>query len=189
MVFFTADEHYGHPKIIKYCDRPFTNVKQMNKALIENHNDLVKDRDYVYHLGDFCYHKLENVKSIIKKLKGRHVFLKGSHDNWLGSKAVTRIEGVIRDGILVPWSWRPGEIYIVLDHYAMLRWPRSHYNSWQIFGHSHGKLQCSAKQWDIGVDNNMYAPVSWERLKQIMSRQPNNPNYIDEDFNKEMRVV
>lgn len=45
------------------------------------------------------------------------------------------------------------------------------------FGHSHGKLTREAKQFDIGVDNNNYYPVSWEKIKQVMADKPDNPIY------------
>jgi calcineurin-like phosphoesterase family protein len=67
---------------------------------------------------------------------------------------------------------------IIVDHYAMRRWSRSHYNSWQLFGHSHGKLEPSGKQWDIGVDNNNFYPVSFNQLKKIMKERPDNENLV-----------
>ena len=53
-----------------------------------------------------------------------------------------------------------GDIHIVVCHYAMRVWPRSHYNSWMLYGHSHGKLAPQRKQWDIGIDNNNFYPIS-----------------------------
>ena len=47
-VFFTADEHYGHGQVIAYCQRPFASLEEMDEALIERHNALVKKKDLVY---------------------------------------------------------------------------------------------------------------------------------------------
>jgi calcineurin-like phosphoesterase family protein len=192
MIYFTADEHYGHPDIIKYCNRPFRNVSEMDKQLIANHNKRVRKTDTVIHLGDFCVHTWDVVKvrRFIRKLNGKHIFLKGSHDNWLSQHSKTRLEGVIRDGKFLDWCWRTGETYLVLDHYAMLRWPRSYFNSWQLFGHSHGTLHPEAKQYDVGVDNNLYFPVSWDDIKLIMKNKPDNPNYVKEiKLPKKLRIV
>jgi calcineurin-like phosphoesterase family protein len=60
----------------------------------------------------------------------------------------------------------------------MRTWARSHYNSWQLYGHSHGKLEPIGKQWDIGVDNNNYYPVSFDQITEIMKTRPDNPNLI-----------
>ena len=62
-------------------------------------------------------------------------------------------------------------------HYAMHVWPRSHYNSWHIFGHSHGALSLPGKRWDVGVDNNNYMPVSMSQLRIIMDKKSDNINY------------
>jgi calcineurin-like phosphoesterase family protein len=69
---------------------------------------------------------------------------------------------------------------IIGSQYAMRVWPRSHYNSWQLFGHSHGKLEPKGKQHDIGVDNNKYSPVSFPEIRNIMASQPDNFNLVSQ---------
>ena len=51
--FFTADEHYGHANIIKYCGRPFTSADEMDAEIIRRHNEMVGPKDVVVHAGDF----------------------------------------------------------------------------------------------------------------------------------------
>lgn len=52
----------------------------------------------------------------------------------------------------------------------MRTWERSYHGSWQVFGHSHGRLEPIGKQWDVGVDNNNFYPVSFDKLSSIMSK-------------------
>jgi len=163
MIFFTSDEHFGHANIIKYCNRPFKSVEEMDEELIRRHNLVVSNQDVVIHVGDFTTRYEPSI--YVCKLNGHPVFLKGSHDKWLHDTP-TIWEGTI-DGQ-----------YIVACHYAMRVWPRSHYNSWQLYGHSHGKLEPIGKQWDVGVDNNNFTPVSFEQLKVIMSNRPDNFNLV-----------
>jgi len=68
MYFFTADEHYYHKNIIKYCNRPFANVENMNRALIGRHNEVVSNTDTVVHAGDFTLAKRVYVWSQNQKL-------------------------------------------------------------------------------------------------------------------------
>ncbi len=155
MYFFTADQHYGHNNIIKHCNRPFDSVEDMDKVLIDNHNSVVEDRDIVIHVGDFCWHKKKDkVSKYIKQLNGQHIFIKGSHDYWLKDRFI--------------WEKKIEEQWVVACHYAMRTWSRSHYGSWMLHGHSHGRLDHMKNQWDVGVDNNYYTPVSFDELDIIM---------------------
>ena len=53
-LFFTSDPHFGHTNIIKYCNRPYENAKEMNESLIENWNRVVPEDGVVFCLGDFA---------------------------------------------------------------------------------------------------------------------------------------
>ena len=167
MYYFTADEHYGHEAIMMYCDRPYKDVESMNKSLIQNHNAVVGVNDITIHAGDFCWYKRrEQAQKIIRQLNGNHVFLRGSHDHWMP------------DSYKAVWSRMIDGHYVMVCHYAMRVWARSHYNSWMLYGHSHGQLEPRGKQHDIGVDNNMYYPVSFDRICEIMKDREDNFNLV-----------
>lgn len=169
--FFTADQHFNHANIIKFCSRPYTCVEEMDESLINNHNEVVSPNDVVIHAGDFTLIKNQKKihKNYIHRLNGQHVFLEGSHDYWLKNTSRKNIWGKEFDN----------DIYIVVCHYAMRVWHRSHFNSWQLFGHSHGNLPPIGKQHDIGVDNNNFYPVSFEEIAEIMKHREDNPNKIE----------
>jgi calcineurin-like phosphoesterase family protein len=57
-------------------------------------------------------------------------------------------------------------------------WAKSHYNSWQLFGHSHGKLEGVGKQMDIGVDTHNFYPYSLDEIRTIMKTKPDNSNLL-----------
>ena len=78
--FFTADEHYDHTNIIKYCERPFASVEDMDAEILKRHNELVGSQDVVIHAGDFTLAKKPIAGNYIQHLKGTHIFLKGRHD-------------------------------------------------------------------------------------------------------------
>ncbi len=46
MIFFTGDEHFGHKNVIKYCNRPFSDVDEMDREIIKRHNEVVGDAKY-----------------------------------------------------------------------------------------------------------------------------------------------
>lgn len=167
MYFFTADEHYWHRNIIEYCSRPYADVVEMNEAIIANHNSIVGQSDTTIHAGDFALCQKEDAEKIIRRLNGKHVFMNGSHDRWMQE---------MNKWHLIQIKFQGQRVYIC--HFCMKTWPASHYNTWHLYGHSHGALGPVGKSWDIGVDNNNFFPLSEDDVIKIMEDRPNNFNYI-----------
>ena len=167
--FFTSDTHLGHYNIIRYCNRPFKTADEMDEKIISNWNSVVKSKDTVYHIGDFCF---GDAKDYLDRLNGHIIFVQGNHD-----KPLQRILSPLE----LPFK-RAASIngqYIVLSHFAMRVWDKSHFNAWHLYGHSHNTLPSSGKSFDVGVDAWNYYPISFEQVKKQMSLQPNNPNWIE----------
>lgn len=80
MEYLIADTHFGHEKILSYCNRPFKSIEEHDRALIENWNEVVSEGDTVYHLGDIFLCSAEREKEIASQLKGTKLLVKGNHD-------------------------------------------------------------------------------------------------------------
>ena len=172
MYYFTSDEHYGHRNIINYCNRPFSSIEEMDETIIQNHNNIVTSQDTVIHIGDFCLasRKYEYVKQeYIKKLTGNHIFIPGSHDYWLKRDPVRQSH---------IWQKSINKQQVICCHYPMLTWPASHWGSWLLFGHSHGKTNGVGKSIDVGVDVRRFKPISFEQIAEMMKYKPNNVNQM-----------
>lgn len=81
--WFTADLHFFHKNVIQYCNRPFNNIDQMNKKLIENYNLFVKEEDTCYFLGDLAMlgsSQIIKLTNIINKMNGKKILILGNHD-------------------------------------------------------------------------------------------------------------
>ncbi len=183
MIYFTADLHLGHANIIKYCNRPFANVQEMDEAIITRWNETVGPTDQVYILGDLTLGQYTEAVNYLCKLSGAIYMQPGSHDRWLDQQAASWPEHVtvipplysLETPTEIAPKHSPGfPLLIVLCHYAMRRWDRSHYGSLHLFGHSHGGLgrQPIGRSMDIGVDCWDFRPVSLETVKKVLLAQP-----------------
>lgn len=179
MTFFTSDTHWGHTNIIKYCKRPFASCKEMDACLIENWNSVVTPQDSVWHLGDFCFGEVYQAKEYIEQLNGHINFVWGNHDRamWLLQRELQRFpdnnisKKISFEGDIA--GDKIGEHSVVLCHYAMRVWNKSHYNAWQLYGHSHGTLAEDPKllSFDIGVDCWNFMPISADMVAEKLKKK------------------
>lgn len=90
MIYFTADTHFGHENVIRFCNRPFSSADEMDEMLIQNWNSRVKDNDTVYILGDMFF-RSANAESILQRLKGKKRLIIGNHDgSWMTKLDATK---------------------------------------------------------------------------------------------------
>lgn len=80
MNYFISDLHIGHANAIKYDNRPFADITEMNNKIIENWNSRVKTDDTVYILGDFIWAKEHLWPFYVEPLAGKKVLIRGNHD-------------------------------------------------------------------------------------------------------------
>ena len=78
--FFTSDTHFNHANIIRFCNRPFKDVEQMNEVMIANWNSVIGKDDTVFHLGDFCLGGAAEWTKILERLNGKIYLIMGNHD-------------------------------------------------------------------------------------------------------------
>lgn len=155
-IFLTSDQHWFHANIIKYCKRPFPNVKQMNIGMTLKWNEVVSDGDIVIHLGDFALTKKSShmLSTLRDQLNGTIIIIKGSHD---ASKKKLAEAGFIVGS---------NPMYIgkyILSHVPLAdsQIPKGMIN---IHGHIHEKAT-RGERINICVEHTNYYPVE---LKKVM---------------------
>lgn len=163
--YITADTHFGHENIIKYCNRPFKSLNHMNETLIKNWNERVKPEDVVYVVGDFCFRNSYDGKEGIRKrsqeweseLNGKIIHTRGNHDWNNGTKTIIQ-------GILV--NYGGFQMYLVHN-------PK-HYNSnykINLIGHIHRNFKIQHKREsvliNVGVDVNNFRPLKFQEVLKI----------------------
>ena len=81
-IYFISDLHLSHNNIIKYANRPYENVEEMNNDIIKKWNSVVTGNDTVWVLGDIGLGKKEDIKKLLLQLKGHKKLIMGNHDRW-----------------------------------------------------------------------------------------------------------
>jgi len=170
-VWLISDPHFDHANIIRYCHRPFRNVRQMNAVIRRNWNRTIRPDDLVYFLGDMSFGRAARTPQWwLRRLHGRKIYIKGSHDRGIelssiipGVDKVSETEHVLVDGM---------DFLLVHDpsSAAVDGW-----NGWLIHGHNHHRrpfCDFQEKRVNVSVEAIGYKPVSLARIINVVLSGP-----------------
>lgn len=139
MNFYISDLHFGHKNIIKYDNRPFFTVTEMDEEMIHNWNGVVRPVDDVYVLGDFCWNNSGRWREIIDRLNGTIHLVYGNHDQVAKKKHFFEDEADYMEIV-------DNGHNIVLCHYPILFY-KNMLNGWvHLYGHVHEGLDYKMTQ-------------------------------------------
>lgn len=134
-IFYISDNHFFHNNVIKLDNRPFDSMDDMNSEMIKRWNNIVKDGDLVYVLGDFCWSRKSEVwEALCDSLKGNKYLIKGNHDmRQLTSSTRQKFAQVCEYKEIDDHGRR-----VIMSHYPMPFY-RSDYreNVYMLYGHIH----------------------------------------------------
>ena len=186
-IWFTSDLHFGHKNVIKFCNRPFADIKEMGEKLIENWNSCVKENDIIFVLGDvFWFNDSHSIKKVLNKLNGIIYIIPGNHDNFESYHRIADNPRIILCDDIVQLflesednRWCKKIIELWLSHYPLMTWPHRENGSINLFGHIHSHpnrsegvdqdLPLHKNQCDVGTDYWGYKPVKLEKLLEKMN--------------------
>jgi calcineurin-like phosphoesterase family protein len=166
--YFMADLHLGHANVIKFDKRPFKDVNEMNSTLLRNIEETLKEGDNFYYLGDFSFISDTMSRVFMRRIaatKAHLFFIRGNHDK----KDIIKLYQEYGTYLGEQKTVTVNDQVIVLNHYRMDVWDRSHYGSWHLHGHSHQMLPPRPhKVIDVGCMGYNYFPVEFAEIKRIM---------------------
>lgn len=191
-LFFTSDLHFGHRNVINFCNRPFSDIKDMSEKLIENWNAVVTDNDIVFVLGDtFWFNDSRTIKKVLEQLNGKDIYiLPGNHCDFDAYHRVDDPRIHLCQDIVCLWltsadferrHWHRKTMEIWMSHYPLTTWPHRENGAFQLFGHIHsqpgkteGVDQNLALHWnqaDAGCDYWEWKPVLFEDILSFMQNK------------------
>ena len=159
-VFVISDLHFDHENIIRFCNRPFSSAREMNRALVNNWNRRVSDGDRVYYMGDLTYGRgRRSIDFWLSKLNGEIRFIRGNHD----TDIITRAE-VIKDRF--PIRYGGHDFLLMHDPYRP-----PHYDGWIIHGDKHNNspkeyphVNRRNKTINVCAEFTEYTPMNMDEL-------------------------
>lgn len=177
MDYFSSDWHLGHANIIKYDKRPFKDVDEMDRVILDNVCDQLQKGDNLYYIGDFCFtrskHAAEEYMKRIAWTEANFYFIRGNHDGHDVRKLYAKYGTYLGEQAKVVVQGQE----IVLNHYAMRVWDKSHHGVWHLYGHSHHTLpeDPDSMSFDIGINGWDYKLITFDQIKEKMSKKTFKP--------------
>lgn len=167
LIYYIADTHFGHANVIRFCERPFDDVRDMDCTMTEYWNLRVTDDDDVYIVGDFIYKAAEPAEEIVGRLRGRKHLVVGNHDaKWMRGVDLSRHFVEVEHALLAVDDRRRR---VWMCHYPCMTWPKGAYH---VYGHIHNDrpegfwplLRTYDNALNAGVDVNAFMPVTLDEL-------------------------
>lgn len=133
-IYYISDLHINHANVIRFDDRPFKTVQEMNDTLLHNWNNVVTNDDTVYILGDFIWSKESEWYDIVRSFNGHKVLIKGNHDPNQFSFPVRSLFDDIKDYKEISDEGRK----VIMCHYP-IPFYKATYNPdvYMLYGHVH----------------------------------------------------
>lgn len=172
MHWYTADTHFNHDSIIKFCNRPFESSSEMDDAILGNLRRKVGPKDDLWLLGDFAFGRGEEQRSYVRKIfchiPGRKHLVIGNHDKkWIRDFGWHSVHDLV--------EVKDSGQKLVLCHYPLLTWPGVRHGALQLFGHVHSNFCGFTGCVNVGADLWNYVPVSLPEISMRSTKLPDNP--------------
>lgn len=180
-VFFTSDSHYSHVNCCrgvstwKSGHRDFDTLEQMNDSIVSNINNHVCENDILYHLGDWSFGGIEQIKIFRERINCKNVHLiLGNHDLHIARNAENTQK--LFSSVAFYRELLLHKTKIILNHYAINEWNYKYHGSVHLYGHSHGNLKPSIKKEKV---LELIEKGDLEHLKHLCINDSYNPKSMD----------
>lgn len=175
-IFYTSDLHLGHYNAIRFDNRPWNTVDEMDEGIIQRWNKKVSANDTVYILGDVSWHKdVKQTVALLKRLNGKKILICGNHDYHRNKPEFVACFEYIKDYDEI----RDGKYNVVLSHYPIMFYKNQRRGWVHLYGHLHigidetlcgnmiQQLQeagINARMYNVGTMLWDYEPVTLEEI-------------------------
>lgn len=172
--WFISDTHFNHANFLNFLNehgeqiRKFSSVEEMNEVMIENWNEVVKDDDKIYHLGDVSMANVTAFHNVMRRLKGKKTLIMGNHDDYKMSAYMEHFRDIC--------SWKnfhDGPLKFIATHaplHSESFFPHRAFVN--VHGHIHEKLVYSnacrtivdKRYINVCVEHHNYTPIHIDEI-------------------------
>jgi len=150
--YFTSDLHLNHQSIMKgFRGDIFKSIEEHNSTIINNLLEIPRDSNLMIAGDLFWKCNTAYIKEFFASFKKRKInvhIVYGNHDKMSWFKA----SNIASQGHIKEIS--KGSVGIIISHYPMIVWNRSHYNTWNLHGHIHKNDATWIKLMNHNNDSN-----------------------------------
>lgn len=171
-IWLISDTHLNHDREFIWKARGFNSVEEMNNAIIERWNEVVKYDDVVYHLGDVIMGDLDAGIKLVKQLNGKIRLAIGNHDTSARLDAFYNLYNF--DNIQFGYRLKEKKKTFLLTHYPLLSGNFDNSKTYSIHGHTHSTNPfCEYDMmYNVNCDANNCKPVAYEdMIRSIIERK------------------
>ena len=169
-IWLISDTHFGHDKDFIWKARGFSSVEEMNNTIIERWNEVVKDEDIVYHLGDVMLGNIDDGIRTISKLNGIIKVAIGNHDT---ENRINKFNNLTNfNSIQFGYRLKYGKKTFILTHYPTLTGNFDNSKTYSIHGHTHSPhIFCEYDMmYNVCCDAHNCRPIAWEDILQDIQK-------------------
>lgn len=137
MNYYISDLHFLHKNCIQFDERPFSDIEEMQRVMVEKWNRKITNGDTVYILGDVSMRgKKDDLIALVATLKGKKILVKGNHDS-VEDYRYQQLYDTICDYKEVQDSVDETNYSLVLCHYPIFSWKNMGRGTILLYGHTH----------------------------------------------------
>lgn len=199
-LWFSSDQHFGHANILRYANRPFVDVQEMDEILVARHNERVGPEDHVWWLGDLALGDIDRSLRMAWRCMGRKTLVVGNHDRVFSGSPEKRalweeryrteanIENLVFGHTRIPLT---PEVTVLACHFPFagdsqkdVERFRSHRpdddeSTWLLCGHIHQHWRQQGRQINVGVDAWGGKPVHASKILELIAAGPRDLPPLD----------
>lgn len=149
MIYYIGDTHFGHKNIIKFCNRPFGSVDEMDVAMVQAIRLLDREHNRLIHAGDLTFNPSQFHRRFGElAYPENNVLVMGNHDRARDAQELRKLNSWFGTVVGTAATWAinrywvqdklPGRVVkVMVSHLPQVDLLGADYN---VYGHWHNNL-------------------------------------------------